>query len=309
MPPSVPFDDIAMFVGLSEHTSFRSAARALGIPKSTLSRRIALLEEQLGALLLHRTGKTIQLTEAGATLRARCLSPLEQMQSAAGSVSRTTTAQAGPIRVAMPNDFGTHVCAPLLLPFLQQHPEISIALECADRRVDLIREGFDLAIRVGALTDPDLIAKRLGRIAGALVASPAYLLRQGTPRSPDDLRSHACIVFTSPAFKKQWELRGPQRALRSVEVSGPLASNRLTTVRDAALAGLGIARLPLYVCAQELESQQLIRVLPDWAGEERAVYVVYPNRRHLPTRVRLLLQYLTRRAAEGRLSPSLSAGR
>lgn len=294
---ALPLDDIALFVRFAEFRTLSAAARAMGTAKSTLSRRISSLERRLGVKLAHRSSTTVELTEAGSALRTSSESALRQIEDAASAVVQGASAGGGRIRLAVPNDFGVVACAPQLIPFLKAHPNISIDLDCAERATDLVREKFDLAIRVGPLPPSDLVARRIGGIAGVLVASQPYLRRRGAPSTPEQLREHSCVVFHSPPFSHRWVLTGPDGSTAAVEVEGVLRSNSLPVVRGAALAGLGIARLPEYLCARDLRSKRLTRVLPEWSAGERPVHLLYPNR-SVPMHVRLLIRYLSSKHPE-----------
>ena len=278
------------------------AARALGLPKSTLSRHVALLEQALDAKLLVRAQREVRLTDAGAVLVAGARAPLAALDEAAADASALRTAPRGRVRLAAPADYGSAVVSPIVVGLLEAHSDIDIELLLSDEVVDLRRGHFDLAVRIGPVRDESLIARPLGLVRGLLVASPAYLRRHkalATATTPDALTGHPCLVFNAPPFSNVWRLEGAHRDATEVSVHGPLMVNGLTVVRAAAIAGLGVARLPLYLCREDIEARRLAVVLPGWSTPSRTVSLVYADRRLTP-RVRAAISYFSSAAAERR---------
>lgn len=294
-------DAIAYFVAIAGRGSLTAAAAAIGAPKSTLSRKLAQLEARLGVLLLHRGPRRVRLTAAGEAFLGRCAAALGQIDAAEAEVGALQREPQGVVRLTAPRDLGNHLGAPLLVRFAAGHPQIAVELHLTDRTVPLAEHGLDLALRVGPIQDHALTARPLGEIDGLLVASPAYLARRGAPEEPAQLAGHACLVFLSPPFGATWRLLGPGGATAELAVRGPLAANSLPVVRDAALAGLGVARLPRYMCARELAIGALVRVLPAWSSGARPLAIAYPGRRSLTARARCLLDFIVAQAAAGAL--------
>ena len=287
----VDLNAVAIFLQVIEKKSLTAAARALQLPKSTVSRKLSQLEERLGVRLVQRNPRQVRLTEAGALFHERCADLLARVEEAESAVSGLQEMPRGRLRVSAGLDFGTLVLGPLVHGFTQLHPQLTVELMLSDRPVDLVGESFDLAIRIGPVRDATLVVRKLGTTQGVLCASPAYLARQGTPLTPGELAHHACVVFNSPPHSGQWRLEGPEAPV-TVQVSGPLFVNSLSLVRDAALAGLGIARLPLFVCGVELEAGRLRRVLSSWSTGERPVHAVYPSTKQLSRNVRAFIDFL-----------------
>ncbi|HEY2366658.1 MAG TPA: LysR family transcriptional regulator [Polyangiaceae bacterium] len=296
MGGTMDLNDLPIFARVATTKSVSRAARELGIPKSTVSRRVSALEERLGVRLLGRSHKSIALTAAGETFFARVSPLLAALDESAKAAAIDDGAASGKVRVSIPYDFGVARGGALIAAFMAQHPEIDVELFLADRQVDLASEGFDVALRIGALHDKSVVAKKLGVMAGQLVASPAYVRRRGAPEHPAELASHDCVVFNSPPFDRHWRLTGPQGAIVDVEARARLAANALPVVAGAAVAGIGIARVPEYAVTGALASKTLVRVLPEWTTGERPVFVVFASTRHVPARVRALVDFAVKNA-------------
>lgn len=297
-PDSRPLDlnEIAVFSAVAEEGSLTRAAARLGMPKSTVSRKLSALEERLRARLLHRSPRRVELTEAGRALHVEARTALAQIEVAAERVSERGDALQGRVRLSVPLDFGVAVVAGPLCEFGLRYPDITIDVVFTDRAVDLAHEGFDCAVRAGALHDPSLIARQIGTIRGHLVASPAYAARHGLPRSLEELTAHRYIEFhPSLPLPGSVRLHGPDGALQDVAVNSVMRSNSLLVTRDAIVCGLGIGRLSTYLTADLLAAEKLVHVLPDYWTDERAVYLVHTGRKLLPARVKLLLEFLERR--------------
>lgn len=286
-------NEIAIFSCVAEEASLTRAARRLGMPKSTVSRKLTALEERLRARLLHRTPRRVELTDAGRALHVEARTALAQIGDAAERVSEHGDALRGKVRVAAPNDFGVAVCSPLFCEFARRHPEITLELSLSDHTVDLVHDGFDLAIRVGRVADPSLVARQVGAIRGHLVAAPEYASSRPMPETPEELQDHPFVEF-APSMSQHGFVRlfGKGGAMLDVPVQAILRVNSVAVVREAVLAGLGIARLPHYMSAKHVAAGKLVRVLPDYWTGERAVHLVHTGRRLLPARVKLLLDFL-----------------
>ena len=260
-----------------------AAGRAMGLPTSTVSRRVARLEDHLGARLLHRTTRKLSLTDAGHVYYDRGSAALADLEAIERSLADRQGEPRGRIRMTAP--LGLAGLSPLVTQFLKAYPDVEIDLDLTNRRVDLIQEGYDLAIRGGRLRDSSLVARHLAEIAFVLVASPEYLERCGGPKGVAELRHHDCVILGSRADQATWTLEVRQRRIR-VPVSGRFASNHWDGVRDAATSGLGIALLPEPHAREALHSGQLRRILPSARAPGGDFWVVYPSRRHVPAAVR-----------------------
>jgi DNA-binding transcriptional LysR family regulator len=286
-------NEIAIFSCVAEEASLTRAARRLGLPKSTVSRKLTALEERLRARLLHRNPRRVELTDAGRALHIEARTALAQLGDAAERVSELGDALHGKVRVAAPNDFGVAVCSPLFCEFARRYPEITLELSLSDHTVDLVHDGFDLAIRVGRVSDPALVARQVGAIRGHLVAAPEYARSRPMPATPEELPDHPFVEFVpSLAHHGFVRLFGKGGAMLDVPVRAVLRANSVAVVREAVLAGLGIARLPTYMSAKLVASGRLVHVLTDYWTGERAVHLVHTGRRLLPARVKLLLDFL-----------------
>ncbi len=282
---------IAAFVRVVELGSFSAAARELSLAKSTVSKRIAALEGRLGALLLHRTTRTLRMTEVGAAYFDRCLAVLAAAEEAERAVTRMQGVPRGRLRVSAPMSFGQRYLASSVARFLQDHPEVEVDLDLSDRMVDVVGEGFDVAIRVGALRDSSLIARRLAPSRSLVVGSPAYFHGRGRPRSPEELREHACLLYAYQASGDTWHFRGPSGPT-AVRVQGRLRANNGDVLALAAQAGLGLALLPDFIVDADLRTGRLEPALAEFCRSEAVLHAVYPHARHLMPKVRAFVDLL-----------------
>jgi DNA-binding transcriptional LysR family regulator len=296
MPPT-DYNDLALLVQVARAGTFAAAARETGIPKSTLSRRILTLEERLKVQLLQRGARRILLTAAGDRLVSHCGPLLAQVEATEAALSRDWAVARGSLRIACPGDYGVHVIAPLVEAFILHYPDISVDVYYHDRVVDLLGERFDVAVRVGPVVDPNLTMRTIGSIGGAVVASPTYVAEHGTPRSPEELRGHAALVFTSPPFGPQWRLSHEDGRVVEVEVQAKLSTNNLAVLHRAARSGLGVARLPDYLYTADCASGHLVRLLPGWTTGLRKVHLVWPQSRQPAMAHRCFLDFVGSRLA------------
>jgi DNA-binding transcriptional LysR family regulator len=269
--------------------SFTAAARRLKMPKSSVSRKVSDLEERIGARLLHRTTRKLGLTDAGRIYFERAapiVSDIEQVDQAVGELQ---AAPRGLLRVTAPLSFA--LIGPMVASYLEQYPEVRVELVCSDRVVNLVEEGFDVAIRAGYLVDSTLIARRLGAFKRVLVASPGYLKRHGRPKSAADLEKHPCIVFGPSPTPTLWTLHSGEKR-SDVRVPARFSANDMDLMLDAARAGIGIAWLPEHLLAGDLARGRLKRVLADWTSPETPVHAVYPSARHLSPKVFAFVELL-----------------
>lgn len=286
--------DLNLFLRVLDLGSLSAAARTLDISVAVASQRLKRLEKSLGVRLLHRTTRSLQATTEGAALAARGRPLIEDLEALTSSLRETAEHSTGTLRVTIPASFGRQYVSPLLPEFLQRFPRIALHVHLTDQMIDLVGEGFDLAIRIGALADSSLAARRLTANQRVLCASPAYLRKRGTPRTPDDLAHHDCLKLTS--FKDSqdhWHLRDAEGREFAAKVQGRLESNFGEVIRDAALAGLGIALHSTWHVCDDIAAGRLKVVLPDYALRDSAIYAVMPERRLVLPRVRAFVEFLS----------------
>jgi DNA-binding transcriptional LysR family regulator len=282
------FGDLDVFAHVVTAKSMSAAGRQLKLSPAVISKRIRRLEERLGVRLLQRTTRQLSLTEAGQGFYERVVSVLASIEDAEAWVASGTGQARGTLRVSAPTSFGRLHIAPHLKPFLDANPMVTVDLILSDSFVDIIAEGFDLAVRIADLQDSSLVAKRLAPNHRVLCAAPDYIAARGMPGSIEELSQHTLIAHNAD----QWRLDGPSGPV-SVRVNGPLRTNSSEVVREALLAGVGIALRSTWDVGPELKSGQLMRVLPDYSvGKRVAVYAVYPSRRHMEQKVRVFVDYL-----------------
>lgn len=291
------FADMQMFIRIVEAGSISGAAERLEVAKSAVSRRLAELEGRLGVQLLRRTTRRLNLTDSGRAFLDRAQTILADLDEAEAAVSQSHSALKGRLRVALPLSFGLLHLAPLIEEFMALHPDVEFDLDFNDRQIDLMQEGFDLAIRIANLPDSSLIARRLAPIQHVLSASPAYLTRHGTPTTPQDLQRHVCLAYSNLANPGVWQYRTPDGVAGSVQVPVKLKANNGDFLCRAALAGHGLILHPTFYLRDALASGALIALLTDVAWPELNAYAVYPPTRHLSSRVRTLVDFLAHELA------------
>lgn len=283
--------DIAVFVKVVEKGSFTKAADELELSKAVVSKYLTRLEERLGARLLHRTTRRLALTEAGSALFEQSRLALERIEEAQAALARFQDAPRGRLVVSAPTAFGVLQLGCVLPAFLERHPGITLDIRLDDRFVNLVAEGFDLAVRVGRLTDSTLVARKLAPSRQVAVASPEYLRRHGVPKVPEDLATHNCFVYTLTTGGNVWRFSKGGEEVR-VPVTGNLRLNNGLLERDAAERGAGIAMLPTFYVGPLVAAKKLVVVLPDWKPPELGIYAVYPQTPHVPPKVRAFVDFL-----------------
>ncbi len=279
-------NDVAIFVQVVRCGSFAEAARRLGVPPNTLSRRVQQLEAQLGTRLMQRSTRHLTLTSAGQVFLERCSGAVEGLMDAGEELLAVNQEPSGLVRVAAPADFFDFFAMEWLTEFLTAHPKVRVDFVLSDGRADLIADRIDVALRGGILEDSSLFARKvLDAGNDGLVASPAYVARQGVPDTLQDLADHDCLVFSHPSGKATWRVTGPDGAQAEVQVAGRFSGNTAQALRKAALAGLGIALLPSTLTQRDLRAGLLVPVLPQYHRQGHGVHMVYPSRRYLPLAV------------------------
>jgi DNA-binding transcriptional LysR family regulator len=283
---------IRVFLHVVQSGSFSGAARRLAMPKSTVSRKVSELEAHVGARLLQRTTRKLGLTDIGRIFYEHAVRIAAEVDEAAQAVGRMQAAPRGLLRVTAPLSFG--MLGPIVADYLLQHAEVQVELLCTDRRVDLVDERFDIAIRAGKLADSSLTARAIGTIKRVLVAAPAYCKRRGMPRTPAELEQHTCLVFGAGVAPNVWTLESGGKRV-DVRVVPRLTLNDPEVLRGVALAGAGVALMPEFVCADDIKHKRLRRVLSDWCSEEAPVHALYPTARLLSPKAAAFIELMRKR--------------
>ncbi|MDJ0684071.1 MAG: LysR family transcriptional regulator [Alphaproteobacteria bacterium] len=293
------------FLAVAQEGSFTGGARRLGLSTKLVSKRVAALEARLGAQLFARTTRSVSLTDAGQTYRDRAGGLIDQFDELDATLRARQDTLAGQIRITAPTGFGSHPLPDALAPFIERNRQVEVQLFLSNARLDLAAEGYDLAIRVGAPADSSMIVRRLAPMPFVICAAPDYLARAGAPRRPSDLSHHECLIDESLAEPRIWRFRpvndrsarndrGGSRPKRevAVRVAGRLRANAPAALAGLALAGAGVARSPAYAVADAIHEGRLTSLLTDYASADAALCALYPPNRHLPTRVRALIDHL-----------------
>lgn len=291
---------LEVFTTVVAEGSFSAAARSLGMSKSAVSKQVAALEDRLGARLLNRTTRRLSLTDAGAVYLERANRIVAEAEDAEAEVSQLSSSPRGVLRLSAPLSFGIRHLGPLLPGFMAENPGVTIDLSLDDRFVDLVQEGFDLALRVTTLADSSLMVRRLCPIRSVLVASPSYLREVGEPAHPTDLKGHRCLVYTNQAHGLEWRLTSSQGEKLTVRLGeSRLRVNNGDILRQAVLDGAGIAILPTFFVGSDLKLGTMVRVCPDWEGSGGDVSLLWPHARFTPAKVRVFIDYMAAAYAAG----------
>lgn len=286
------FEAWAVFAKVAETGSFGRAAVDLGLSKGTVSKAVGRLEARIGARLFHRTSRKLALTEAGRTAREGAARIVAEGEAVEALAMVSAAEPQGLVRLAVPMSFGLMHVAPLLPDFLARHPAVSVDLHLSDATVDLVGGGFDIGLRIAALPDSSLRARRLCTVHRSLVATPAYLDRHGRPEHPDDLARHACLGYAYLPSPDRWRFTSRQGEEAVVVPGGPLRANNAEALSPALRAGLGLAVQPDFMIWDDLEAGRLERVLPDWSSPPIALHLVMPPGEPRPARVTALIAFL-----------------
>jgi DNA-binding transcriptional LysR family regulator len=286
-------NEIVVFAKVVETKSFTAAAQQLGLPKSTVSRKVSQLEERLAARLIQRTTRKLSLTEIGQAFYERCARIVNEIALAEQLVTDMQSTPRGILRVTAPVDLGSFRVAELTARFLADHPDLHVHLDLTDRVIDLVDEGYDLALRFGPLGESSLIARRLCGMTLKLYASSGYLAKHGAPKEPDDLADHDLLAFVPAPRLATWTLSGPGGATSELTPSARITSNNLLAIRQALRADAGISFMPEFVLEDPCGKGDLVPVLPEWSAHGADLFAVYPSVRNLSPKVRVFLDYLS----------------
>jgi len=289
------FENMETFIRVVETGSISAAADRAGVAKSAVSRRLKELEEHLGVQLFLRTTRRMNLTDSGRAYYHQCVRILEDVLEAELATSQAHGTLKGSLKVALPQTFGVMHMAPAINEFLLENPQIEFELDFNDRSVDLMQEGFDLAIRIAKLPDSSLIARRLAPIKHLLCASPAYLEKHGVPQTLDNLANHQCLVYSLIRDSEHWLFNSPQGEPEKVKIHPYLKTSSGEFLRNAAVDGLGLVYLPSFVVFEEIERGTLVSLLYENTRSNLSAYAIYPQTRHLSRRVRAFVNFLVKR--------------
>lgn len=291
-------NDLYYFAAVVEHSGFAAAERALGIPKSRLSRRISQLETDLGVRLLQRSTRRFAVTEVGQSVYRHAQSMLAEAQAAREVVDRLSAEPRGPIRISVPVGIAQQQMPQLLPEFLARYPQVRVLMHVSNRRVDIINEGIDVALRVRTRLDDDgsLVMRSFGQIQELLIASPAYLKRMGRPQKPEDLADHVTLSISEDEARQRWELHGPEGQVRRVDLKPRVMGFDFPMLRSLAELGVGITLLPETLCADQVRAGTLEVVLPQWRLPQGIFHAVFASRRGLLPAVRVFIDFLAEKA-------------
>lgn len=281
-----------LFSRLVERGSFSAAARDLRIKQSTASKWVAELEEQLGVSLVERTTRALRITPAGNRFHAGCIDVLGNYDELTSEIQNTSPEPSGKLRVSLPVVFGVRFAVPLLADFLRRFPKVSADLALSDRYVNLVEEGFDLALRVGTPVDTSARGHKLSDGGRHLVAAPSYIQRRGKPTTPDALRAHTCLLFSEVGAGTTWQLVSPRGESSRIHLQSPYSANNAEVLLELANQGMGIALLADWLVHEDVRRKRLVRLLPTYSLEPAPIYALTPGHRYTSVTVRLLIQHL-----------------
>lgn len=283
---------IVAFSTVVEAGSFARAAERLDLSVSAVSRQVADLEAHLATRLLNRTTRRLSLTEAGRAFHERCVQVLADLTEAEEAAHAGTATPRGTLRVTCAITFGIRHLAPVVGSFMERHPDVRLDTELSDRAVDLVEEGFDVAVRIGTIGSQHLVGRKVADTRMICCASPAYLASHGTPREPTDLATHRCLTYEYAGARNTWRFRSSGGAEHGVRINGPLHSNNGQFLEAMAVEGLGIAFEPDFIVGPDIRAGRLVRLLQSWELPPSPIYVVYPSRRHLSAKVRAFTDHV-----------------
>ena len=291
------FEDIQAFVAVVDSGSFTAAADRLEVAKSAVSRRVSSLEERLGVQLLRRTTRVLNLTDTGRSFYERSKRILADLEEAEAGVQHQHGELSGVLRFAMPLSFGVRHMSKPIAAFSKQHPKVEFDLDLNDRRIDLLEENFDLALRIGHLKDSSLIARKLFDVRSIVAASPHYLSANGTPQEPADLENHQCLAYSNLAEPNKWAFESADGKRHKIKLRSAMRASSGDYLSNAAALGMGVVLQPMFIAAQSIRAGSLVPILTDYRWPVTPAYIVYPPTRHLSFRVRAFIDFLSERFA------------
>ena len=286
--------NIKAFIQVVEAGSFALAAERLNISRAMVSKHVQNLEDRLGVRLLNRTTRRLSLTEAGTAYYERCGAVLDALDEADLAAAQLAFTPKGTLKVNPPVAFGTRHLYPAIAEYLRTYPEVKLDLTLEDQVVDLVKDGVDMALRIGQLADSSLVARRLAPARLAVCGSPAYFSKWGVPRTPEELKRHNCLGYAYTEFPETWRFTG-RDGEHAIQISGNMRANNGEVLRAAAIDGLGVALQPTFIVGDDIKAGTLQAVLTNYAPEEISIYAVYPSRRHLSAKLRMFIDFLTTR--------------
>lgn len=285
------FQSMKVFVKVAEVGSLSGAARALDISNPSVTRQISELEAYVNARLFNRSTRHLSLTEAGVTYLERCRQILADIEESTLLAGRGAADPTGTLKIAAPVSFSVNQLGHVFPEYARRYPKVRLNVSLSDRVVDLVEEGYDLAIRIGRIQDSTLVARKIAPVRLQVCASPAYLKKHGTPHAPKDLEKHVCLSYSYWASRDEWSFTRDGKTA-SVRVTGPMLANNGDLLRGAALAGMGIVMQPTFIVGDDIRKKTLVPLLSDYQPPESAIYAVYPSRAHLSAKVRTFVDYL-----------------
>ncbi|MDT8405926.1 MAG: LysR family transcriptional regulator [Methylococcales bacterium] len=281
-----------VFIRVAKAGSFAGGARELDISRAMVTKHISYLESHLNTRLFNRTTRSLSLTEAGASYLERCQQVLEDIEEMEAAITHLQQEPRGLLKISSPQVIGAMHIAPALSEFMHQYPELSVEIILQGNMADLIEEGVDMAIHLGALDDTSLIARPLASSILTVCGAPDYFARHGRPQTPEDLADHSCLVNWAIPPRNQWRFKSDTGQFQSIKVSGRMQSNVADTIRTAAISGLGLVMLPKYIVGKDIEKGKLQPVLEDFCLPPLEIYAIYPHRKYLSAKVRTFLEFL-----------------
>lgn len=287
----IDLNEVFVFIKVIQEGSFSLAAKKLGMPNSTVSAKVSSLEKRLGVTLIQRTTRKLSITEPGKAYFKRCMQGLEEIESAESELANVQGEPQGLLRITGPVELGSSILPEILAEFSNKFPKVRTEVILTDRRVDLLSESVDLAIRAGDLKDSTLIAKRLGSAYFVPVASPKYLKAKGTPTHPRDLKNHQCLVYT-PLGVDEWKLTSSKGGF-NVPLPGRIIANDLKMLRVLVMKGEGIALMPTHLVYTDCQAGKLVRILPDWKTQTAPVHFVYPAQKYVTPKLSAFMNLAT----------------
>ncbi len=284
-------DELDVFVTVVEEQGFSAAAKRLDSTPAAVSRRVKALEQRLGVRLLQRTTRKVQLTEAGELYFREVSRLLGELRNVEQQLDEVTGQATGELRIVAPMSFGQCRLAPIVARFALAHPKLRVSLMLEDRETDIVSEGMDLALRIAYPSDSSLVARPIAPVPRYVCASPEYLARRGTPRSPTDLLQHDCLHYNVISEREEWTFGGPEGD-ETIVIKGVFCSNNGEVLAEAAMQGLGITLLPDFIIEDALAEGRLVRILKDRERSPLSLFVLYPSRHHVPAKTRLFIEYM-----------------